>query len=578
MLLKLSARFLKPYAGLLVAVVVLQLIATLTGLLVPTLNARVIDEGVTRGDIGAIWRYGLIMLGVSVIQVICMILAVRFGAMAAMGFGRDVRSKLFGHVLSFSSREFNRFGAPSLITRNTNDVQQLQMLVVMTATIVVAAPLTMVGGVIMALREDPGLTILLVVVVPLLAVIMVLLVSRVGPLFRLMQTRIDTLNRVLREQITGIRVVRAFTREEHESQRFDKANAELTATALGVGRYMALIFPVVTLIMNASSVAVVWFGGQRIASGDLQVGQLMAFLVYLTQILMSVMMASFMLVIVPRAAVSADRIGEVLETVSSVAPPSKDVRPASAGGWVAFEGVSFTYPGADASVLEGVDLVAEPGRTTAIIGSTGAGKTTLLNLIPRLFDATDGRVLVDGFDVRDFPLEELWARIGLVPQQPYLFSGSVASNLRYGNPDATDDELWEALRVAQAEDFVRAMEGGLDAEIAQGGTNISGGQRQRLSIARALVKRPEIYLFDDSFSALDVATDARLRAALKPVTAESTMIVVAQRVATIRHADRIIVLENGQIVGRGRHDDLLATCPTYAEIVDSQLSIEEATA
>lgn len=578
MLIRLTSRYLKPYSGLLLAVLILQLIGTLASLWLPTLNARIIDDGVSRGDLGQIWRLGGIMLAVSALQVLCAIAAVRCGSQAAMGFGRDVRADIFGRVLSFSSRELNQFGAPSLITRNTNDVQQIQMLVVMACTMLVAAPITMVGGVIMAVREDPGLTLLMAVLVPVLGLFMVWLVRRMSPLFRVMQTRIDSVNRVLREQITGIRVVRAFTSEERESRRFDQANAELTETTTAVGRYMALMFPVVIFIMNISSVAVIWFGGHRIASGDLQVGQLTAFLAYLIQILMSVMMASFLLFMAPRAAVCAERISAVLETASSVVPPEQGVRPDFAIGQVEFQGVSFAYPGADACVLENLDLVAEPGRTTAIIGSTGAGKTTLLSLIPRLFDVTGGRVLVDGVDVRDFTPDDLWQRIGLVPQKPFLFSGTVASNLRYGNPAATDEELWAALRVAQAEDFVSAMEGGLEAAISQGGTNVSGGQRQRLSIARALVRKPEIYLFDDSFSALDVATDARLRAALRPVTREAAVIVVAQRVATIRHADQIIVLEHGTIVGRGRHEELLENCPTYAEIVDSQLSAEEAAA
>ncbi len=574
MLIRLSRRFLKPYKGLLCAVVVLQLVGTIASLFLPTLNASIIDDGVVTGDIGHIWRMGLIMLGVSLIQVVCAITATRFGAMTAMSFGRDVRAALFGRVLSFSTREMNQFGAPTLI--NTNDVQQVQMLIVMTATVVVAAPITMVGGVVMALREDPGLTLLMAVAVPVLAAVMVLLVSRMSPLFRSMQTKIDTLNRVLREQITGIRVVRAFTRESQETRRFEEANADLTRTATSVGRLMALMFPVVTFVLNASSVAVIWFGAQRIATGDLQVGQLTAFLTYLVQILMSVMMASFMLFMAPRASVSAERINEVLDTESSVVPPARGVRPTETRGVVEFDDVSFSYPGADRSVLHHIGLLAEPGQTTAIIGSTGAGKSTLVNLVPRLFDATEGEVRVDGVDVRDLDPEELWRRIGLVPQKPFLFSGTVASNLRYGNPDATDEELWEALRIAQAEDFVSAMDGGLAAEISQGGGNVSGGQRQRLSIARALVKKPEIYLFDDCFSALDVATDARLRAALRPFTRNASVLLVAQRVSTIADADQIIVLEDGSIVGRGRHEELLQTCPTYAEIVDSQLSAEEA--
>lgn len=576
MLIRLAARYLRPYVGLLAAVVVLQTVGALASLWLPTINARIIDDGVSQGDVGQIWRLGGVMLAVSFVQVVCAIAAVWCGAQAAMAFGRDVRRALFSRVLSFSTRELNRFGAPSLITRNTNDVQQVQMLVVITCTVVVAAPVTMVGGIVMALREDPGLTWLLVVAMPLLGLFLALIVRHMSPLFRQMQERIDVLNRVLREQITGIRVVRAFTREEHESRRFDSANSELTQTATSVGRYMALMFPVVMLITNVSSVAVVWFGGHRIADGSLQVGQLTAFLAYLIQILMSVMMASFMLFMAPRAAVSAERIWAVLNTSSSVVPPAQGVRPDDPVGTVRFTDVSFTYPGAEEGVLENLDLVAAPGQTTAIIGSTGAGKTTLVNLIPRLFDATSGQVMIDGVDVRHYDPDDLWSRIGLVPQRPFLFSGTVASNLRYGKPDATDDELWAALRIAQAEDFVRSMPGGLQAPISQGGTNISGGQRQRLSIARTLVKQPLVYLFDDSFSALDVATDARLRAALGPVTRQATVIVVAQRVATIRHAEHIIVLDHGQVVGRGRHTDLLETCPTYAEIVDSQLSAEEA--
>jgi ATP-binding cassette, subfamily B, multidrug efflux pump len=481
-------------------------------------------------------------------------------------------------VLSFSSRELNHFGAPSLITRNTNDVQQVQTLVLLSGTMFVAAPITMIGGIIMALRTDLGLSWLVAVAVPVLALSIFLVIRKMGPLFRLMQARIDTVNRILREQITGIRVVRAFVREPHETARFARANADLTDTTTSVGRYVATIFPIVMFILNVFSVAVLWFGARRIDADEMQIGALTAFLTYLIQILMAVMMATFLLIIAPRAAVCAERIEEVLGTESSVAPPEHPVKELPLAGVVAFRDTEFTYPGAESPVLRNISLTAEPGQTTAIIGSTGAGKSTLISLIPRLFDATGGSVKVDGVEVRDCDPELLWSRIGLVPQKALLFSGTIASNLRYGKPDATDEELWRALRVAQAEDFVREMPGQLDAPISQGGTNVSGGQRQRLSIARVLVKRPEIYIFDDSFSALDVATDARLRTALEHETADAAVIIVGQRVATIADADKIIVLEHGEIVGSGTHEELLANCPTYAEIVDSQLSAEEAAA
>ncbi|MDT7708422.1 MAG: ATP-binding cassette, subfamily multidrug efflux pump, partial [Pseudonocardiales bacterium] len=470
----------------------------------------------------------------------------------------------------------HQLGAPSLITRNTNDVQQLQMLVLLSFTLMVTAPIMMVGGVLMATREDLGLSWLLAVCVPLLFLAVGFVISRMVPGFRKMQTRIDAVNRILREQITGIRVVRAFVREPVETARFGVANSEVTDVAMRAGRLQALIFPIVTLVLNVSSVAVLWFGAARIDAGEMQVGSLTAFLAYLLQILMAVMMATFMAIMIPRAAVCADRITEVLDTESSVAPPERPVRSLRTGGELVFDRAGFRYPGASAPVLSDVTLTALPGRTTAIVGSTGAGKTTLVSMVPRLFDVTAGSVSVDGVDVREMDPEDLWSRIGLVPQRPYLFSGTVASNLRYGNPDATDDDLWEALRIAQGEEFVRAMEGGLEAPIAQGGTDVSGGQRQRLAIARALVRRPEIYLFDDSFSALDLATDARLRAALKPVTANATVVIVAQRVSTIQDADQIVVLEDGAVVGIGRHDELLRACPTYVEIVESQLSAEVA--
>ena len=578
MLIRLLRRYLQPYRRVLAGVVVLQLVGTMAALYLPSLNASIIDEGVAKGDTAFIWRTGGVMLVVSLLQIVCAVAATYLGARTAMGFGRDVRGALFDRVLGFSARELNGFGAPSLITRNTNDVQQVQMLVLLSTTMFVAAPITMVGGIVMALREDVGLSWLVVVAVPLLALSIWLVVRKMGPLFRVMQTRIDTLNRVLREQITGIRVVRAFVREPYETERFSAANAELTQTATSVGRLVASIFPIVMFILNISSVAVLWFGAQRVDSGQMQIGSLTAFLSYLVQILMSVMMATFLLMIAPRAMVCAERISEVLDTESSVVTADRPVTTLPTASEVAFAGAEFTYPGADAPVLRDITFTAGPGRTTAIIGSTGAGKSTLVSLIPRLIDVTAGSITVDGVEVRELDPDLLWSRIGLVPQKPFLFSGTVASNLRYGKPDATEDELWHALRVAQAEDFVRAMPGQLEATIAQGGTNVSGGQRQRLSIARALVKRPEVYVFDDSFSALDVTTDARLRAALARETASACVIIVGQRVATIRDADQIIVLEHGEVVGTGPHEELLETCPTYAEIVSSQLSAEEVAA
>ena len=577
-LARLINRYIRPYWGLLAIVVVLQTIATIMSLYLPTLNARIIDEGVVKGDTDYIWRTGAVMLLLSVVQAAAQIGAVWAGANTAMQFGRDVRAAIFDKALSFSTKEMNRFGAPSLITRNTNDVQQVQMLVLMTCVMLVSAPITMVGGVFMALREDVGLSWIILVAVIVLGAGIGVLVTKMGPLFQAMQTKIDTLNRVLREQITGIRVVRAFVRESHESRRFERANADLVDTTTTVGRLMAFLFPFVTFIMNISTVGVMWFGAHRIDTGDLQVGQLTAFISYLMQILISVMMTTMLLMLAPRAAVSADRIMEVLETETSVAPPKQPAATPAAKGVVEFDHVSFAYPGAESPVLKDLSFRLTPGRTTAIIGSTGAGKTTLVNLIPRLFDATGGKVLVDGVDVRDYEPDDLWARIGLVPQKPYLFTGTIASNLRYGKPDATEPELWDALRVAQAEDFVYEKDGQLESPIAQGGTNVSGGQRQRLAIARALVKKPSVYVFDDSFSALDVTTDARLRAALEPETADASVLVIAQRVSTITSADEILVLEDGEIVGRGTHEQLLASNPTYQEIVESQLSAEEAAA
>ena len=578
MLMRLLRTYLQPYRSMIIATIVLATLGTIGALYLPSLNAAIIDNGVATGDTAFIWRTGVIMLAVSAVQIVCSIGSVYFGAKTAMAFGRDLREAIFGRVLTFSARELNRFGAPSLITRNTNDVQQVQMLVVMSATVLLSAPITMIGGIIMAMREDVGLSWLVVVAVPVLAGSIWLVVRKLPPLFRTMQGRIDVVNRILREQITGIRVVRAFVREPYETARFEKASGELTESQTLVGQRFAMMFPIVMLVLNVSSVAVLWFGAQRVDAGTMQIGSLTAFLTYLIQILMSVMMATFLMMLLPRSIVCAERIGEVLDTDSSVVTAENPVVKLPHASVVELADAEFTYPGAESPVLRGISFTARAGQTTAVVGSTGAGKTTLVSLLPRLFDATGGAVLVDGVDVREIDPELLWSRIGLVPQKPFLFTGTVASNLRYGKPDATEDELWHALRIAQAEDFVKAMDGQLDAAIAQGGANVSGGQRQRLSIARALVKRPEIYVFDDSFSALDVSTDARLRAALRAETTGACVIIVAQRVATIRDADKILVLDDGQLIGSGTHDELLITCPTYAEIVDSQLSAEEAAA
>jgi ATP-binding cassette subfamily B protein len=576
MLMRLLVRYLKPHWPLLVGVIAFQLLQSFASLYLPTLNAELIDQGVIKGDTGYIIANGGFMLLVTLGQVVCNIVAVYFGAKASMRLGRDLRRALFSHVGAFSEREVTKFGAPSLITRNTNDVQQVQMLVLMTCTLLVSAPILCIGGIVLAIQQDVELSWLIAVSVPVLLVCVILIISRMVPQFRKMQKRIDQVNRVLREQLSGIRVVRAFVREDIERGRFKTANDEVTGTALRAGRLMALMFPTVMLVLNLSSVAVIWFGAFRIDDGSLQVGTLTAFLSYLMQILMGVMMATFMFVMVPRAAVCAERIGEVLETESTVTAPEHPITKLDERGTIELFEVGFAYPGAEDPVLSDLNVRIERGQTVAIIGSTGAGKTTLVNLLPRLFDATSGSVLVDGVDVAELDPDVLWSRIGLVPQKPYLFSGTVASNLRYGKPDATDDELWRALEIAQAKDFVQAMDGGLDAAIVQGGTNVSGGQRQRLAIARALVKRAEIYVFDDSFSALDLATDARLRRALKEKEAGATFVIVAQRVSTITDADLILVIENGRIVGSGTHEELLETSETYAEIVSSQLTAEEA--
>jgi ATP-binding cassette, subfamily B, multidrug efflux pump len=572
----LRSHLLRPYQGLLIAIVVLQAVQALASLYLPTLNADLIDKGVLQGDNGYIRSVGMVMLGVTLIQVVFSVGAVYYSARVAMGFGRDVRGDLFHRVTDFSAREVNQFGAPSLITRITNDVQQVQMLVVMACTLAVAAPITVVGGSILALQQDVGLSWLVVISLPALGLSVGAIVWKMVPLFRTMQARIDGANSVLREQITGMRVVRAFVREPREIERFGEVNDDLTDVSLRAGRLMALMFPMLLFIINASSVGVLWFGANRIDSGDMTPGSLIAFLSYFTLMLIAVMMAMFVALMAPRAAVCADRIVEVLDTQPSVAAPEQPTPVADGVASLELRDIGFRYPGAEEPVLQGVSLRSLAGQTTAVIGSTGAGKTTLVNLVARLVDVTEGQVLIDGVDVRELAPDALWDRIGLVPQKPYLFTGTVASNLRYGKPDATEDEMWEALRVAEAAEFVAAMPGGLDAPIAQGGTNVSGGQRQRLAIARALVRKAEIYVFDDSFSALDLATDARLRARLVPWTRDATVLVVAQRVSTIAGADQILVLEDGRPVGLGTHAELLGSCPTYAEIVSSQIREGEA--
>lgn len=575
MLVRLVRDYLAPYRSRVVAIVALQFVGTVAALYLPSLNADIIDNGVVKGDTKYILHFGGLMLAVSLVQMLCSIAGVWFSAGNAMRFGRDVRAALFHRVGTFSAREVQQFGAPSLITRETNDVTQVQMLVLMGGTLMVSAPIMMVGGLVMAAREDLGLSWLVFLVVPVLAISIGLIVAQMVPSFRVMQERIDEVNRLLREQITGVRVVRAFVREKHETRRFKEANDDLTRVAIRAGRWQAGMFPTMMLVANVATVGVLWFGGHRVEAGNMEVGALTAYISYLMQIVMSVMMATFMLMMVPRSAVCADRITEVLDTASSVVPPAEPVRETRERGTLRLEDVTFTYPGADAPVLRGVTVEARPGETVAIIGSTGAGKTTLVSLVPRLFDTTGGAIEVGGVDVRQLDEEVLWSKLGLVPQRAFLFTGTIADNLRYGKPDATEDEIWAALEIAQARDFVEALPDRLESSVAQGGTNFSGGQRQRLAIARAVIRRPEIYLFDDSFSALDLATDARLRAALAPVTRDATVVIVAQRVSTIRDADQILVLEDGEVVGRGTHDELLASCSTYGEIVQSQLTAEE---
>jgi ATP-binding cassette, subfamily B, multidrug efflux pump len=567
----LSSHLFKPYRPLLILIVVLQAVQATATLILPHLSGKLINQGVLTGDNGYIWRTGAIMLAFSLGQIVFAGAAVWFGAQVAMAFGRDVRRDLFHQVTSYSAREVGHFGAPSLITRITNDVQQVQQLTVLATTMMISAPLTLVIGVIMAVREDVGLSVVVVVAVPAAGLMLGQLVYRMVPAFQVMQARVDRVNGVLREQITGIRVVRAFVREPQETNRFAQANADLTDTSLRTGRLMSAMFPTVGLIVNISSLGVLWLGANRISQGNLEPGSLVAYLSYLMQILIAVVMATFLVSMIPRAAVAGERILEVLNTDSSVVPPLQPVTEVAERGTLEFKNVGFSYAGARRPVLTDISFRVGPGQTLAIIGSTGAGKTSLVNLIARLFDATEGNVLIDGVDVRQLDPDLLWGKIGYVPQKSYLFSGTVASNLRFGRPDASDEELWNALETAQASGFVQAMPEGLTAPIAQGGSNVSGGQRQRLSIARALVAQPEIYIFDDSFSALDLATDARLRAALAPNTRDSAVVIVAQRVSTIAEADEILVLEDGEVVGRGRHRELIETCPTYAEIVVSQL-------
>jgi ATP-binding cassette subfamily B multidrug efflux pump len=573
-LLRLSLKYAKNYWPFIILVVILQLASTIAALYLPSLNARIIDEGVAKGDTDFIWSTGMTMLLVCLVQVVTAITAIYFGARTGMGVGRDLRRAIYRQVDDLSMLEVGKFGSATLITRNTNDVQQVQMLVLMTLNFMVSTPIMCIGGIIMALREDAGLSWLVWVSVPVLFVVVAILVYLLMPLFRRMQDQVDDINGVLREQITGIRAIRAFVREPFETDRYADANRALTETSVKVGNLFVLMFPAIMMILHLATAAVLWFGGHRVDAGQMEVGSLTAFLQYLLQILVAVMMGVFMMMMIPRAVVCAERIAEILDTRSTMTIPA-GVTEMPSRGELEFRNVTFGYPGAEVPVIEGLNFTARPGTTTAIIGSTGAGKSTIVNLIPRLIDPQDGEILIDGTPVTEFNRHQLAKLIGLVPQKPYLFSGTIASNLRFGNDDATDDELWEALRIAQADDFVAEKEDQLDERVAQGGTNYSGGQRQRLCIARALTVKPQIYVFDDSFSALDVATDARLRAALDESTGEATVIVVAQRVSTIRDADQIIVLEAGKIVGRGTHEELAEANPTYREIIESQLTTEE---
>jgi ABC-type multidrug transport system fused ATPase/permease subunit len=570
MLLRLLRRYAGPYRGQVAVVAAFQMISTLASLYLPTINAAIIDDGVAKGDTGTIVELGAMMLGVTALQVLCAVGAVYFGSRVGMGFGRDLRSAMFHHVTGLSAGETARFGAPTLLTRTTNDVQQIQVLLQMTCTMLIAAPIMCVGGIVMAIHQNAGLSWLLMVSVPVLGLSNYWIVSKLLPIFRRMQRLIDGINRVMREQLSGIRVIRAFAREPFERARFRDANEALADTAMTVGRLQALMLPVTTLVINVSSVALIWFGGMRIDTGEMQVGSLIAFLSYFMQILMAVLMATLLLVMLPRASVCAERISEVLATTPAITSPEVPSRPSDAAGVIELVDATFSYPGADRPVLQDVSLVARPGTTTAVVGSTGSGKSTLISLICRLFDVTGGAVIVDGVDVRDYDVEVLWSAIGLVPQRGYLFSGTVAENLRYGKSDATDDEMWAALRVASADSFVAAHPDGLQMRVAQGGINFSGGQRQRLAIARAVIRRPAVYLFDDAFSALDVRTDAKVRAALREASAEATVVIVSQRISTVIEADQIVVIDGGAVVGIGTHSSLLVDCPVYGEFADSQ--------
>lgn len=571
MLIRLLRTYLRPYSRPVAIVVVLVFIQTIGNLYLPNLNADIINNGVVKGDVGYIWKTGAFMLGITAFLGVIAVIAVYWASRASMGVGRDLRAVVFERVQTFSARELNRLGTASLITRNTNDVQQIQLFLQIALTLLVAAPIMAVGGVFMALRADVQLSALLIVVIPVMAAIVAFMLVKGVPLFRSVQGKIDRINQVLREQIMGVRVIRAFIRTDYERSRFDGANADLTSTALQVNRIFVVAFPALMAVMNLTTVAILWFGGHLVSEGSMSIGNLTAFLMYIMQILFAVLMAVAMIILVPRAEASAARINEVVTTEPSIMDPRHPIDPPNPTGDVEFRAVTFGYPGGEQPVLTDLNFELRPGQTTAIIGGTGSGKTTLLSLIPRLFDVSAGSLLVDGVDVRRQSLERLWGRIGLVTQRAYLFSGTVAANLRFGNENASDEELWHALEVAQARDFVEAMPGGLESPIDQGGTNVSGGQRQRLAIARALVKRPAIYLFDDCFSALDAGTDSRLRAALRADTRDSTVVIVAQRVSTIMRADRIIVLDAGRVVGSGAHEDLMESCEPYREIVESQL-------